>query len=218
MPNYILRTEFGDPLHLMITEIDIDQYPVLKQVKASELAAAIEAEDGALTMNYHGYQGEWFYDVDNLASRTQAHNALLDNAIAWFCERGTDVARDDRLHLVQNTVTESRGKRMKTTRHDVKLGYTRDQLNALFAMANTEDVEQGGRYDARSGALNVWTHAWINPATRTESETMGTLYVNWIEDCIWQIECDESFDLDDLLFELGILERKALGSVKHGRT
>ncbi len=106
MQNFILRTEFGHPVHLMITEINIDQYTVPKQVKASELAAAIVIEYDKLSIDYKGYLGEWFYEAENAASRKQAHCALLDCAIAWFRERGTDVARDDRLYLEQNAVAQ----------------------------------------------------------------------------------------------------------------
>lgn len=78
--------------------------------------------------------------------------------------------------------------------HTVDLRYERRELMALFATARREDVEHGGRYTHGGGAINVWSHH-----------------------CIEAIECDEGFDLDDLLLELGILERKALGSLKHGR-
>jgi hypothetical protein len=40
---------------------------------------------------------------------------------------------------------------MNTSEHTVDLRYTRDELYALFAVANAEDVEQGGRYEARAG-------------------------------------------------------------------
>jgi hypothetical protein len=105
---------------------------------------------------------------------------------------------------------------METTRHIVNLCYERHELYALFDVANAEDVEQGGRYDARGGAIHVWSHHWVHPATRDESEMMGSFYVNWMGETIWKIECDEGFSLDDLLHELGILERKALEGVKHG--
>lgn len=106
---------------------------------------------------------------------------------------------------------------MKTTQHDVDLRYTKDELRALFRLANAEDVEAGGRYDARSAAINVWSHSWINAATRHDSETIGTFYFWWGDrNCLYQIECDEGFSLDDLLLELGTLEKKALGRVKHG--
>ena len=58
---------------------------------------------------------------------------------------------------------------METTRHNVSLSYTREELLALFATASREDVEAGGCYDRRSGAINVWSHSWINEATRHDS-------------------------------------------------
>ena len=107
---------------------------------------------------------------------------------------------------------------MRTTTHTVDLRYEKEELLALFDLASREDVETGGRYDRRGGAINVWSHAWINEATRHDSETIGTFYVHWADDnCIYQIECDEGFSLDDLLLELAVLEQKALGYVKHGR-
>ena len=106
---------------------------------------------------------------------------------------------------------------MKTTTHTVSLRYTRQELLTLFATAEREDVDKGGRYDQRGGAINVWTHSWVHEATRHDSETLGTFYVHWADhNCIYQIECDEGFSLEDLLLELGILERKALGYLKHG--
>src|SRR6266704_2157775 len=106
---------------------------------------------------------------------------------------------------------------METTRHKVDLRYTQRELLALFDTAEREDVEQGGRYDKRGGAITVWSHHWANAATRHDSETIGTFYVHWLDDnCIYQIECDEGFSLDDLLLELAVLEEKALGQVKHG--
>lgn len=117
----------------------------------------------------------------------------------------------------QRMTAEGRRAPVNTTKHTVDLRYSLHQLQALFAVANREDVEKGGRYDARSAAINVWSHSWINPATRRDSETIGTFYVSWAEDNrIRCIETDEGFALDDLLHELGILERKALGRVMHG--
>lgn len=107
---------------------------------------------------------------------------------------------------------------IKTTRHQVDLRYTRQKLDALFDLAEREDVEQGGRYDKRSGAINVWSHSWINEATRHDSETIGTFYVHWGDkNHVWLVECDEGFSLDDLLLELATLELKAFGRLKHGR-
>ncbi len=70
---------------------------------------------------------------------------------------------------------------MNTTRHKVNLRYTRQELLALFDTAEREDMEQGGRYDKRGGAINVWSHSWINNATRHDSETIGTFYVHWLD-------------------------------------
>jgi hypothetical protein len=106
---------------------------------------------------------------------------------------------------------------MLTTRHAVAFAYTRPELEALFRYANDHDVEQGGRYDARSAAINVWSHHWCHEATRDESETIGSFYFHWAPTpALWQIEADESFSLEDLLAKLGRLELQALGYAKHG--
>jgi hypothetical protein len=81
---------------------------------------------------------------------------------------------------------------MLTTRHAVDLAYTRPELEALFRYAHAHDAERGGTYDARSAAINVWSHHWQHPAT------------------------DEGFSLEDLMAELGRLELRALGRMKHG--
>jgi hypothetical protein len=106
---------------------------------------------------------------------------------------------------------------MLTTSHPVDFAYTRPELEALFRYAHAHDVEQGGRYDARSAAINVWSHHWMHPATRQESETIGSFYVRWTDPpTLWEIETEEGFSLEDLMAELGRLELQALGYVKHG--
>ena len=106
---------------------------------------------------------------------------------------------------------------MLTTRHPVAFAYTRPGLEALFAYARAYDVERGGRYDARSAAINLWSHHWANDATWEESETIGTLYFRWGDaPALWLIETDAGFTLEDLLAALGRLELAALGYVKHG--
>lgn len=59
---------------------------------------------------------------------------------------------------------------MNSTMHPVEFYYTRQELQALFRYANEHDVEKGGRYDARSAAVNVLSHHWQHPATMEESE------------------------------------------------
>jgi hypothetical protein len=105
---------------------------------------------------------------------------------------------------------------MLTTRHPVDFPDTRQELEALFRYANEPDVEKGGRYDARSAAINVWSHHWGNSATREASETIRTFDVHWDPPALDEIETDEGFSLENLLQELGSLELKALGYVKHG--
>jgi hypothetical protein len=63
---------------------------------------------------------------------------------------------------------------MLTTRHAVDFAHTRQELEALFCYANEHDGEKGGRYDARSAAINVWSHHWGDHATWEESDTIGT--------------------------------------------
>jgi hypothetical protein len=105
---------------------------------------------------------------------------------------------------------------MNSTIHRVDFAYTRQELDALFRYANEHDVDKGGHYDARSAAINVWSHHWLHPATHAESETIGTFYVHWDPSVLWGIETDEGFGLEDLMLELGRLELRALGRVKHG--
>jgi hypothetical protein len=106
---------------------------------------------------------------------------------------------------------------MLTTRHPVDFAYTRQELEGLFRYANEHDVDKGGRYDARSAAVNLWSHHWAHPATKEESETLGTFYFHWAPTpMLYQIETDEGFALEDLMQALGRWELQALGRVKHG--
>jgi hypothetical protein len=85
---------------------------------------------------------------------------------------------------------------MLTTRHPVDFPYTLQELQGLFRIANEEDVEKGGRYDARSAAVNIWSHHWQHPATQDESDTIGTFYFHWAPTPkLYEIKTDEGFDL-----------------------
>jgi hypothetical protein len=55
---------------------------------------------------------------------------------------------------------------MLTTRQPVDFPYTRPELDALFHYARAHAVENGGHYDARSAAVNIWSHHWQHPATQ----------------------------------------------------
>ena len=50
---------------------------------------------------------------------------------------------------------------MHTTRYPVDVRFTHDALLALFAAAERGDIGQGGRYDRRGAAINVWSHPLI---------------------------------------------------------
>jgi hypothetical protein len=107
---------------------------------------------------------------------------------------------------------------MQAAAHDVDFQYTREDLQALFDLSYEEDVERGGRYDGRSGAIKIYTHPWNNEIMRDESTIMGTLYAVWGQgNLIWQIDIEAGFSLRDLLEELGMLEEKALSRKIHGR-
>jgi hypothetical protein len=110
------------------------------------------------------------------------------------------------------------GVAMQTTAVEVDYRYSPDQLLALFSLARAEDVKKGGRYDARSGAINIYTHPWNTRTMREESTRMGAIYVFWAEENrLWQVEMEEGFSFENLAAELGTLEEKALGRKVHGR-
>jgi hypothetical protein len=109
---------------------------------------------------------------------------------------------------------------LPTIRHVVNFTYTRDELHALFTVAYEEDLEHGGRYDAWSAAITLWTHAWPQPRAGPATEDSlpkGSFHVAWGRPPgVWLIEVQEGFTLADLLRELGRLELKGLGYLKHG--
>lgn len=178
-------------------------YQEQEELDAAALGAFLQADAHALTLlalcrrprmdvvNFHS-------DVEQIADYTHVNAAQL-------------------ARLVQTAVTYEAGA-MQTTKHRFDFSYTPDELQALFALARQQDVDDGGRYDARSAAINIWTHGWRHQGTWEESATMGTLYFQWGDHMcsLWQIECDEGFESTDLLWELGVLEEKSLGRRIHG--
>jgi hypothetical protein len=109
---------------------------------------------------------------------------------------------------------------LPTTRHLVDFPYTRDELHALFAVACWEDVEHGGCYDAWSMAMNLWTRPWPpewNVPRADDSALRGTFHFAWGNPPgLWLVETDTGLTLADLLRELGQLELKTLGHLRHG--
>ena len=103
------------------------------------------------------------------------------------------------------------------TTHTVDLRYQRQELWALFRRAVKEDVERGGRYDARSTVIHVWSHPWLPHSRRATSVIIGTFRcLRGKENRIYQIDIDAAFTLHKMFQELCVLELKALGRVKHG--
>jgi hypothetical protein len=103
------------------------------------------------------------------------------------------------------------------TTHTVDLRYQRQELWALFRRAVKEDVERGGRYDARSTVIHVWSDPWLPRSMRDTSVIMGAFHcLRGKENRIYQIDIDAAFSLQKMFQELCVLELKALGRVKHG--
>jgi len=101
---------------------------------------------------------------------------------------------------------------------EVEYRYTREDLKAIFDLVYEEDVERGGQYDGRSGAIHVYTHPWDHETMTLESTLMGTFSVAWGQgNLIWQIDAEAGFSIEALLKELGTLEEKAIGRKIHGR-
>jgi hypothetical protein len=162
----------------------------------------------------------WYQDVkwQIIAKLPQADFTLDSQEIISFITGAVQT------ELVQGRGTTSAGRSrppgVVTRSHirEVDWRYSRDQLHAMFQLAYAQDVEKGGRYDGRSGAINIYTHPWNTETMRAESTLMGSIYVFWgDQNRIWQIDVDEGFSFDDLLVELGTLEEKALGQKVHGR-
>ena len=74
----------------------------------------------------------------------------------------------------------------------------------------------GGRYKATTDAINVWTLPWVTRKDKERSKLKGTFYVAGVEEHrINLIEIEEGFSAADMLHELTILEKEALGRVIH---
>jgi hypothetical protein len=101
---------------------------------------------------------------------------------------------------------------------EVNYRYTREDLKAIYDLVYEEDIERGGQYDGRSGAIHVYTQPWDRETMTLQSTLMGTFSVAWGQgNLIWQIDVEEGFSLEALLEELGRLEEKAIGRKIHGR-
>ena len=62
---------------------------------------------------------------------------------------------------------------VSTQMHHVDLRYTKAELLLLFDQATQEDVDRGGHYDCRGGAIHIWSHPWTTVTARYDSATIG---------------------------------------------
>jgi hypothetical protein len=109
------------------------------------------------------------------------------------------------------------GGALLTPRHAVDFPYTRSELAELLRYARAHDVEKGGHYDAGAAAMILWSHHWLNAATREASETIGSFDVPWGDmPALCEIETDEGCSLEDLMQDLWRIERQVFGYVRHG--
>ena len=100
----------------------------------------------------------------------------------------------------------------------VNLRYTKNQLLTLYNAAWIENVERGGRYDTPPAAIEVWTPPWTTPEERQVTTLKGRLYLDWTrENQLTEIAVAEGFSESDILDELAILEKEALGRIIHGQ-
>jgi hypothetical protein len=65
------------------------------------------------------------------------------------------------------------------TRYTVRIVLSKEQALKAMAYARGHDVERGGVYDARSAAINIWSHSWLTPELRQSSVLIGTIYLAW---------------------------------------
>ena len=57
--------------------------------------------------------------------------------------------------------------------------FTKELLQRVFTIAREKDVAYGGLCDARSAAINFWSHPWDTNDNKKRSLVVGTIYVKW---------------------------------------
>jgi hypothetical protein len=165
----------------------------------------------------------WYQDVkEHIIARLAQDDFVIDSQEIVDCivnEVKAEFGSEDRSPSGRlESEEEALGLATQATAVEVNYRYTREDLKAIFDLVYEEDVERGGRYDGRSGAINIYTHPWDTETMRLESTRMGSFSAAWGQgNLIWQIEAEEGFSLEALLEELGMLEEKAVGRKIHGR-
>ena len=86
------------------------------------------------------------------------------------------------------------------TEHKLSIGFARiDGTSQLMEHARRNDVERGGRFDARAMAINVWDQDWTTPQRRAESRLMGTVYLDRAKNVICAADVEAGFTLGDVV-------------------
>jgi hypothetical protein len=96
------------------------------------------------------------------------------------------------------------------TRHKVRIVVSREQAMHAMAYARGHDVERGGQYDARSAAINIWSHSWRTPELRQSSTLVGSIYLAWAVPhpelaTVVEIHVEAGYALSDLERHLELL-------------
>jgi hypothetical protein len=165
----------------------------------------------------------WYEDVQShIVARLARDDFLIDSQEIVDCivnEVKAEFMSEARSPEGRPEVEESETRHaMPAASVEVNYRYTREDLKAIFDLVYEEDIERGGPYDGRSGAIQVYTQPWDHETMTLESTLIGTFSVAWGQgNLIWRIDVEEGFSLEALLEELGRLEEKAIGRKIHGR-
>lgn len=102
-------------------------------------------------------------------------------------------------------------------REMVSLPYTQAQLRALWAVAATRDIMQGGRWDARVASLNCWSRPFAPSRADELPVLLVTLYFSWGgTPRLWAVERLLQLPEETPWCVLGDLERATFGAPIHG--
>ena len=59
---------------------------------------------------------------------------------------------------------------------DIYLKVTDAEWSEALTYCCENDVEKGGCFDARSLAINVWSHPWNTPGNKAKSKLLASFY------------------------------------------
>jgi hypothetical protein len=65
------------------------------------------------------------------------------------------------------------------TRHKVRIVVSHEQAMHGHGLCQRPRRRTWGQYDARSAAINIWSHSWRTPELRQSSDLVGTIHLAW---------------------------------------